>query len=351
MDRSAVVNNECSLVSQALEQLRCSTHIEGRIVAPKDASPDLQVEMRIGSKVLQFSCDVKTKVDRHSILLDVMRDSSPTNRRPILVTTMVSVEMATRCRELDLQFIDAAGNAYISDGKGIFIFVAGKRTDALPGKAKGGSTITPSALRIMFAFLADPALLNAPYRDVAAQARVSTGVIGQVLDTLENRGLIGTTADGARMIRLPQLFLNEWAAGFASRLKPKLKRFHFTTEKLDQFRHWSPGYRISALGGGEGAAAHLTKHLNPEHFVVYLDMADPHALQDMVKHYRLRADPAGPIEVIDMFWNPDCFTNWFPSVPPHLVYADLIATHDPRNIEVAQQIAPLVIEHVHTSGR
>jgi hypothetical protein len=203
----------------------------------------------------------------------------------------------------------------------------------------------------MFAFLADPSLLNAPYGNMSYRAMVSTGAIGKVLETLEARYLIGTATGGKRMIRSPELFLNEWASGYISRLKPKLKKYRFDTDDFDKFRKlWSPEFQVSAWGGEVGAA-HLTNYLQPEECTIYINMEEPNVLRDLVKDYRLRADANGRIEVVQMFWNSDYFSDWFPTVPPHLIYADLLATHDSRNIAAAQQIAAEVTEHVHNTSR
>jgi hypothetical protein len=53
---------------------------------------------------------------------------------------------------------------------------------------------------------------------------------------------------------------------------------------------------------------------------------------------RLRADPRGEIEVLDAFWNFEDEKDLPETVPPLLIYADLLATLDPRNIETAQMI-------------
>jgi hypothetical protein len=352
MNKFHFLTNETSLVAKALDELSSSAGIQGEILPALLVHADAAVLLHIGEKELRYSCEIKKKLDRYSLLLDLI-DRSGALQNTLLVSPPLSQDMAKRCRELGLQFIDTAGNAYINDGKGIYVHVTGRRGNEDTWAMKNDATMTPATLRMMFAFLADPSLLNAPYRDISIRAMVSTGAIGKAFDTLEARHLIATTADGKRMIRSPQLFLNEWASGYASRLKPKLKKFRFAIDNLDNFRNrWNPGFRLSAWGwGGEVGATHLTKHLQPEECTVYIDMEDPHALRDMVQQFRLRADPAGRLEVIQMFWNSDYFTDWFPTVPPHLIYADLIATQESRNIAVAQQIASEVIKHVHDTSR
>ena len=49
---------------------------------------------------------------------------------------------------------------------------------------------------------------------------------------------------------------------------------------------------------------------------------------------RLQADPQGPIEVLDIFWEPSTG----PTAHPLLVYADLLHIGDPRTLEQAKMI-------------
>jgi len=348
MNNLFVSHGKADLVVAALDALRGSTGIQGDILEDPDADAGATVLLTISGRKLRYDCEVKNKVDRYALPLDLL-NRTDNAQHTLLVSPPVSPDMANRCRDIGLQFIDTAGNAYINDGAGIYVQVTGRRGNAgfqLPTN----NTMTPAVLRMMFAFLAEPALLNAPYRDISAKARVSTGAIGKAFETLESRGLIGTAAGDKRMIRTPELFLNEWASGYAGRLKPKLRKYRFAIDNLDRFLTWNPGFRLSAWGG-EPAAMMLTGHLKPEECTIYVDMDDLNALKDIVKDFRLRADPHGRIDIVEMFWNPDHFNDSFPTVPPHLVYADLMATHDSRNIAVARQIAPGIIQHVHDTTR
>jgi len=53
---------------------------------------------------------------------------------------------------------------------------------------------------------------------------------------------------------------------------------------------------------------------------------------------RLRPDVKGEIEIVDAFWATDDSRQTDDIAPPLLVYADLMATSDPRNIESAKLI-------------
>ena len=83
------------------------------------------------------------------------------------------------------------------------------------------------------------------------------------------------------------------------------------------------------------AAALLTKHLKPQQFTIYLDMHAPGALNEIVGQFRLRKDKQGAIEIVQPFWELDKLEVTRGIVPLPLVYADLLVSGDPRNIEVA----------------
>lgn len=66
----------------------------------------------------------------------------------------------------------------------------------------------------------------------------------------------------------------------------------------------------------------------------------------MLAHaHRLRADYAGNVEILDAFWDFPPDANRKDVTPPILVYADLIATLDPRNLEIARDIRAKFIDH------
>jgi hypothetical protein len=340
---------EAQLISEALDELRSSTGITGTL--HNDANrADAKVSLKVAGKSLQYLCEVKRKIDR-VVMLEDLKARLTATKAALLVCGPLTNAMAARCHELGIQFIDTAGNAYITDGEGILINVAGRRREKESLFAAREMTITPAALRMIFAFLADPSMLNAPYRDISMSVKVSTGAIGKVFETLEARGFIGAAPDGTRVINSPELLLSEWTAGYLSRLRPQLKKYRFTAPELDNFPNkYFPEFKISAWGGEMAAELH-TKHLNPASFTIYMDMENPSVLTELVQRCRLRADPQGVIEIVQPFWNMDCFTDEFPTVPLHLVYADLLSTHDSRNLTVAQQIFRKIIDHVHNAKR
>jgi hypothetical protein len=90
----------------------------------------------------------------------------------------------------------------------------------------------------------------------------------------------------------------------------------------------------SALWGGELAAEKLTQYLKPVSFTIYAK--EP--LAKLVAAGQMRAAEDGNVEILERFWNFDTEKDIPDVVPPVLVYADLLATHDSRNAEAARMI-------------
>lgn len=341
-------HTEAKIIGEALSGLLASTGITGELLR-KDATNDGNIALRVAGTRLHYACEVKRNIDRSAILHDIKARSTP-DGNTLLVCPALTNTMAERCRELDLQFIDTAGNAYLTNKEGILINVMGRKPDK-ESTVTSDMTITPAALRMMFAFLAQPSMLNASYREISSSVQVSTGAIGKALEAMESRGFIGTTPGGERIINSAEIMLSEWATGYISRLKPKLNKFRFTAANpTDLIKNWAPELRRSAWSG-EVAAEKATNHLNPATATIYMDIDNTRDLPEMVKRLKLRGDPNGTIEVVQAFWNMDFFFENFPTVPLHLIYADLLGTNDPRNLLIAKQIHRQVIDHVHHSGK
>jgi hypothetical protein len=348
--RTDVRKRELRVLDDALAALARTTGLRATVTArePRLASgirPDALIEIRADGKRLPLFAEVKT-VDRIVGLATVKNQLGTHARRGVLITPHLTAELADHCRKtLDLQFIDTAGNAYLR-APGLYIFVRGERTptkDIAMG-ARGGGTAT--ALRVVFALLCKPELLNAPYRDIVEAADVALGAVGWVFFDLQGRGYIagGLRKRNRRQLE-PDRLLDEWVTNFPVKLRPKLdlRRFQAPDPRWWEEAHLGHG----AYWGGEVAAAKLTGHLKPATYTIYLRAhADPRTIPALVKEHRLRADPRGNVEILDAFWNFELKTNQPDIVPPILVYADLMATLDARNLDVAKRIREEYIKRV-----
>lgn len=254
----------------------------------------------------------------------------------------MTADAAEKCRELDLQFIDAAGNAYLR-APGLYVLVKGQRPakgDDLPLVGQEGKRAgTATHLRVIFALLCQPDMLNAPYRDIARVAGVALGTIGMVFKDLAARGITaGGQRKGDRIMRERKRLIDEWVTTYPLRLRPKLNTRRFNAPEPNWWQRVDPA-QYGAQWGAEVAAAKLTGFLRPGAATLYLHKEKgKRNLTRLVAEHRLRPAPDGDIEILDAFWDFDDEQPMTATVPPLLAYADLIATLDPRNLEAAKLI-------------
>jgi len=317
---------------------------EARVMPNPTADAFVTVQLADGARV-EFIVEAKMTLDRAVALGTAKRQLEQYADRGLLIAPYLTAELATICRErLRLQFMDAAGNAFI-DRPGLFVFVKGeRRTDMHIPDAKGG---TASRLRIIFALLCQPKLANASYREIAGAAGVALGTIGWALHDLEARGFaVGGKKKRTRRLIEPRRLLDEWVTNYAITLRPKLNPQRFRAPEGEWWREIKLT-DLNAYWGAEVAAERLTGYLKPAKYTIYVDPATRrNAVTHLVTTNHFRAEPNGNVEILDAFWRLPRGTDHPDVVPPLLAYADLVATLDPRNIDAATMIRERYIDPV-----
>jgi hypothetical protein len=344
-------DREIGILEDALQGLRRTTGLAVELAtrapkAPKAPHPDAVIEIQEAGKRLQFFAEVKA-IDRAVALAAAKHQLEPYGRKGVLVAPYLTAALARHCRDrLDLQFLDTAGNAYLR-APGLYVFVQGEKRHEPAVEGTGGPTRggTATALRAAFVVLCRPELLNAPYREIAGAAGIGLGTVGWTFFDLERRGYLAAARQRRnRRLLEPTRLLDEWVTNYPIRLRPKLnpRRFRAPDPGWWEQAHLPDGARW----GGEVAAAKLTGHLKPATATLYLELATAReALATLVREHRLRTDPQGNVEILDAFWTLPAQDAPPDVVPPLLVYADLMATLDPRNLEVARRIREQHLEH------
>lgn len=249
----------------------------------------------------------------------------------LLVAPHVAPARAERLREAGIPFIDAAGNAYL-EARGVYVNIIGR--DAPPGLATAAPkkirAFAGTGLQVLFVLLCEPEYVNKPYREIARAAGVALGTVGWVLADLKALDYLRVLGRGRKTLRRRGELLDQWVTQYLQQFKPRLNTRRFRAANPE----WWQGIDIRDYGacwGGDVAAAKLTGYLKPMQVALWC-RRDPAPL---LQAQRMRADPAGDIELIEAFWHfaPDAET-----APPLLVYADLLGTDDPRAIETAKLI-------------
>ncbi len=265
----------------------------------------------------------------------------------LVLTEDVNPRLAETLSAYGIAFLDAAGNAYLAR-HGLYCSVVGRRAARPRGKLTG-MLLQRSGLKLVFALLSDPALdhnpaealLNQSVRSMAALADVSIGSVSTLLRDMAVRGFLLDGDNGQRRLVDREALIEKWSSGFVERLRPKLVANRFHATRGDWWRAAKPA-SAEMLWGGEVAAARMTGHLKPGHFTIYA-----RALSDAwVVRSGLQSDPDGEITVLSPFWSAAVEARWRQSggqvpkdcVHPLLVYADLLADGDDRDIETAGKL-------------
>jgi hypothetical protein len=312
----------------ALDDLGISGHIEP-VNSHADGDVDGVATLTREGKSIKYLVQVKNSLTSSS-LGPLSLAFGKENGRRLLVTGYVPPPLADELRRRHIQFIDAAGNAYL-DRRGLLVFIAGRRNQQQRSEHKTVRPFRGSGLRVVFVLISVPELASAPQRTIARTARVALGSIGAVLEGLRALGFVADVRGQRRLVHRERL-LDQWTESYARQLFPTLEIARFSAASSGWWRH-AGIEKHGAQWGGETAAALLQRHLVPEQTIIYADETPA----GLLKQYRLRADASGSIVVRRRFWNA------VPAprsdvVPALLIYADLVAAGDARSLASAKQI-------------
>lgn len=345
---------EGELLDQALHALKETTGIDAKIVKREadvgvhgtgNYQVDALIDIDAAKDKHRFAAQSK-QVVRAEILTQLRARWPKKPRFPLMVITpYMTADLAEKCREMELFFIDAAGNAYLRDHH-LFVYVTGRKQTVKPAQLEAHRRTTTAGLRILFTILCRPDLLNAPYRELAGAAGVALGTVGPVIKNLEAAKHVATFGTVRTMRRLidAERLVAEWVTFYPAALRPKLNPRRFRVPDRERMQHTNL-LPYAAYWGGEMAADRLTGNLKAEHLTIYTRQ-NPLKL---IAEFKLRADLNGDVEILNAFWDPKIIAEEGDLVPPLLAYADLMATTDGRNLEAAKVIYErYIVPHLRT---
>jgi hypothetical protein len=321
------------ILESAIVALGRTTGISADVhpAAGRHCEADATIAFETNQSTHRFGAEVKT-VDRFATPAMLKARSKTSCEPPLLVAPYITGEVAEHCRQLRVPFIDTAGNAYL-EAPGLLVYIVGH---ARPTELRQGNfrALNAAGLKLTFALLCRPKLLDENYRSIAAAAGVALGTVSADMKDLEARGFFNLeTHPHARTLLDPERMLEEWVTHYPVTLRPKLGlgRFRADPERLRQIDLT----QFDAYWGGELAADRLTRYLKPGHFTIYTGKP----IAKLVGTGRMRAEPEGNLEIMEKFWNFPADQDDVPGlVPPVLIYADLLATREGRNAEAARMI-------------
>lgn len=255
----------------------------------------------------------------------------------MVTTTSLSPRSVDAFRRAGVQYVDVAGNAWVEFGD-VLIDVQGRHSPRDEGRslhATPGNLFSTARAQVAFTLLAWPESWNAPQREVAEAAGVSLGQANNALAMFRQAGF----EPGFGVKRGEMLDL--WAAAFPTGLAQKLTLAAYNGS-VDSLEKVHAEDRVFLAGdvllSGEAAAQGM---LRPGSLTVYVEHLDPR----LPLRNRWRSDGPPNIFVRRKFWTtPKSATHDYDgplvglrNAPWPLVYADLLASDDPRVRGVAKE--------------
>jgi hypothetical protein len=325
---------EVELLEKAIEAFRRTTGIRVRFerLKPRRDWPQADARLRFEFPHVErcFHAEVKRWLDLQT-LGQAIEQMKRLPEKVLLVTQYVNPNMAERLKQMDIPFLDTLGNAYLN-APPILIYVKGHTPQRFPSQ-RPTRAFVPAGLRVVFALLCRQELADAPFRTIAQTAHVALGTVAWVLDDLVRLGHLLEMGKRRRRLIHKQQLLERWVGAFPNQLRPKLLLGKYAAPDPKWWEHTRIG-NFRAYWGAEIAGARLTGYLKPELVTVYIRDLPGRFLAA----HRLRTDPRGNVEILEAFWDTKCDWTNTEIVHPLLVYADLLATGDARNIETARRI-------------
>lgn len=333
---------EHDILTEALDAFRRVTHLAveelGRQPAKRRPMADARIRILGFMEPLDFWPVIQASLHEAALGRIALQFTLQPGRRSILVTRYVPSRLAIKMRDLRIPFIDTAGNAFL-DAPPVFIFTQGNRPASLLRERGESGMLGAAGAKVVFALLCKNELVRATYRQIAEMADVALGSTAHVLDDLKRRGfLLEPKGQQRRLVRKREL-ADLWTSAYAQRLRGKSLLGRYTP---DDPGFWSTAdlSPYNAQWGGEVAANKLTHYLKPEVITIYAQRP----VQQLVLNFKLRKEQRGGVEIRERFWKFTLDREAETVVPPLLVYADLLATADPRNVEAAKMIYDSIVQ-------
>ncbi|MBB5806054.1 hypothetical protein F4560_005822 [Saccharothrix ecbatanensis] len=308
----------------------------------------LKVDMRLGKHATDAGADMVVRVSRASgaartyavVIKRAVPSELSTALHPhpslptLVVAHSITEQAAGLLRERGIDYVDEAGNAHIAWGD-VLIDVRGRRRagERTTGSSpRGSKAFSRAGLQVGFVLLSWPSMAGKPLRGLASAGGVSLGTAQAVVDDLAKAGYLYEVSGERRLGRAGEL-LNRWSEAYSTTLSPKLFLGDFDAPDISWWRSSEDELtRFNVQVGGEAGASVLDPHLIPATLTLYADEL-PHSL--IGKHRLARAEQAGNIHIRRRFWTM-ARQPWI--VPSTLIYADLLASGDPRQREHADRI-------------
>lgn len=265
--------------------------------------------------------------------------------KTILFADFINPVMAEKLRKRSIEFVDCAGNIFLSNNE-FKVFVKAKKLSQLSGRRVRGRAFNSAGLKLIFALFNQPGFLNASYRDISNKVNIALGSVGPVIDDLYASGYI--LDDGERKLVNKKRLYERWVDGYLEKLRPKQIIACYSSENDIANKDWwkkaNPA-DFHGVWGGEVVVAKSTPFMVPEKISLYFFSEEKQ--KDFAIYNGLQNDDEGSICIYKSFWSPSYAGDEnIDSLSPMIVYADIVDAINPGSWDVAKTFYGEAIAHL-----
>lgn len=289
-------------------------------------------------RVMQFIVEYKKQLAVYQV--DQIAKAQDIRFPLLVVSEQIPDPVREQLRMKGIGYMAANGNIFINNNH-IIIFLDGNKP-LKESKPVTNRAFTKTGLKAVFHLLSNPEAITRTYRQLAEETGIALGNIKYIIDGLTEAGYIQPLTKRKLVLKNKKELLERWIAGYRETLKPDLFKGSYRMVSDEKRESWQninmKDYNME--WGGEAAGEIMTNYLQARVLTLYT----PDLTDQQVNDFGLAPDHKGNVRIYNKFWNES--KTGMTTVPPLLVYADLLITDDPKCIETAR-----IIYNEHIRGQ
>ncbi|MCW9682619.1 type IV toxin-antitoxin system AbiEi family antitoxin [Dolichospermum planctonicum UHCC 0167] len=296
------------------------------------------------NKIHQYIVEIKVPITLDTVDANInyihhLQEKLSHDKRTLLITNALSDAVMDSLLENNIEFIDTTGNIYLNNSS-LYILVRSSLTQRKKSK------ITTSTLKVAYALLQDPSILQYPTLEVISNvAGVDYQTVKRSLETLYQLNYLQRQRNGIYRIENYTKLLERWEMGYIENLRPQLLigtfshreniniDFNYISEQILEIAQ-----NQEIIIGGELGAAILTGYLKPINMTIHIP--EEYNYRTITTMLRLKPDPKGNIIILKQFGNKNQTKYYLPEpvADPLLIHAELCLYPDERLKETAKRL-------------
>ncbi len=293
---------------------------------------------------LEYVVEIKSHLTYETLdatvnYIKYLKQRLSSDRRPLLVTDVLSSALVNELVEQNIEFLDTTGNIYLNNSS-IYIFI---NNSFFSKKSSSTPKINSKVLQVVYSLLQEPRILKSLPIDISKLTGMDLSTVEESLENLYELNYLQRQPGGKYRITNYVKLLERWEMGYLENLRPELIIDTFSPIGNNHFSDISQQITDIArterfLIGGEFAAAILTGYLKPVSTVLHISERENY--RAIITQLRLKPHPEGSVTLLKQFGTKNQSQNgrYQYIVDPLLIHAELALHSDERLKETARRI-------------